>query len=332
MNPVSPVLSARGLRRRYPSGRRGVWVRAVDGVDLDLLAHETLALVGESGCGKSTLARILLRLEEPDGGRILWGERDITALTGRELRRWRRQAQLVFQDAHASLNPRLSVYQAVADALQLNNLQLNNPQLNNPRSHGRMRREARRQRVGELLADVGLPLDMGSRYSYQLSGGQRRRVGLARALAVEPRLLVLDEVTSGLDLSVQARILNLLADLQRRHHLACLLISHDLSVVAHLADRVAVMYLGRVVELAPCEALFTAPLHPYSRTLLAAAVGADDGSAQGEPADPARPLSGCAFHPRCPSATARCREGGAPPLVDVGQGRALACWVHGPDR
>jgi len=319
---VSPVLlEARGLRRHYPIGRglwlgrRGRLLRAVDGVDLEVRRGETLAVVGESGCGKSTLARLLLRLERPDAGTLRLDGIDLASLPERRLRPLRRRLQIVFQDPYASLNPRLSVAALVAEPLLV---------------HGQGGAAERRARVGELLALVGLRPALADRFPHELSGGQRQRVAIARALATGPELLVADEPISALDVSVQAQVLNLLADLRARLGLALVLVTHDLAVVRHMADRVAVMYLGKIVERAPAEALLSAPRHPYSRALLAAVPRPDPARAgsrrilEGELPSPVDPPSGCRFRTRCPFAVAECARL-EPPLEETVPGHAVAC-------
>ncbi|HMB53155.1 MAG TPA: ABC transporter ATP-binding protein [Thermoanaerobaculia bacterium] len=321
---MSALLEVRGLVKEYALGGglfgRGRKLRAVAGVDLDVARGECLALVGESGCGKTTLARCALRLEEPTAGRVRFAGRDLLALGRRDLRRWRRHFQMVFQDPYASLNPRLTVGRAVAEPLVVHDLG---------------GRAERRRRVAELLELVGLPADAAGRYPHELSGGQRQRVGIARALAAGPELLVADEPVSALDVSVRAQIVNLLADLQRRFELALVFIAHDLPLVEHVADRVAVMYLGRIVELAPVRSLFTRPQHPYTVGLLAAVPRAEAGRRDERPAplagelpDPASPPAGCPFHPRCPIARPRCREE-RPPLEEVEADSAVACFHPG---
>ena len=258
--PAPGLLSVDGLRKWYPVrgglfGRPAAWVRAVDGVSFEIQEGETFALVGESGCGKTTVGRSVLRLVEPTGGRVHFDGRDVLGLGRRALRRLRREMQLIFQDPYASLNPRMTVGEIVGEALEV---------------HRIARGGEREERVAALLERVGLSAGYRSRYPHEFSGGQRQRIGIARALALQPRFIVCDEAVSALDVSIQAQILNLLQDLQQEFRLTYLFISHDLNVVQHLADRVAVMYLGRIVENAPAAELFADPKHPYTRALLAA--------------------------------------------------------------
>ena len=323
---AGPLLALEGVRKEFPVrgalGRLRGTVRAVDGVDLAVARRECLAVVGESGSGKTTLGRCALRLIEPTAGRVRFDGEDLTALGGRELRARRRRFQMVFQDPYESLDPRQRVGAIVAEPLAV---------------HSRLDRAGRRARAAELLATVGLAPELGSRFPHELSGGQRQRVGIARALAPEPELLVADEPVSSLDVSVRGQVLALLADLRRRLGLALLLISHDMAAVERLADRVAVMYLGRVVELAPAAELLARPLHPYTASLLSAVPVADPRRRRrrivlpGEPPSPFAPPPGCPFHPRCPSARPRCAAE-CPPLAPVVEGeerRTVACFYPG---
>lgn len=314
-SPPPPILELRGLCVEF--GPRAARLRAVRGADLEIRRGETVALCGESGSGKSTLARAALRLIAPSAGRILIDGLDVTFHTQRQLRPLRRRVQLVFQDPQASLDPRMSVAAIVEEPLAI---------------HGLCPRSSRRARAKELLAWVGLPSGLLDRRPAQLSGGQRQRVGIARALAVDPALVVLDEPLSSLDGSIQGQIVNLLLDLQRSRGLAYLLVAHDLRLVRFLADRVAIFYLGRIVEEGPVAELFDHPRHPYTRALLGSVPPLEPGAPppapiQGEPPSPLAPPSGCAFHPRCPLAFDRCpRE--SPSLVPLGRaGARVACFA-----
>jgi oligopeptide/dipeptide ABC transporter ATP-binding protein len=310
---TSALLEVRDLRKHFAETgfltRGGGGVPAVDGVSFAIAPGETLGLVGESGCGKSTLARALLFLDPPTSGEVLF---DGSRLTAADARRLRGRAQIVFQDPYASLPPRMRVGRILADPLQI---------------HGAGRAESR-ERVPQLLRDVGLKPEVARKLPHQLSGGQRQRVGIARALSVDPSLVIADEAVSSLDASVQAQILNLFRDLQERHELTYLFISHDLGVVKYMSHRIAVMYLGEIVELAPADQLYDRPLHPYTRALTSAVPSLGRRGVRirlrGEPPNPSDPPPGCKFHPRCPLADERCRVE-RPPLRRIEEGRWSAC-------
>jgi oligopeptide/dipeptide ABC transporter ATP-binding protein len=320
------LVEARGLVKvwhphRGVFGGRGPGVRAVDGVDLDVRPRETVGLVGESGSGKSTLGRLLIRLVEPDAGSLRFDGVDLLSLAPGHLRKLRREFQIVFQDPYGSLNPRMRVGSIVGEPLTIHRIGT---------------RAERRERVSELLVRVGLDPTAAERFPHAFSGGQRQRIGIARAIACGPRFLVADEPVSALDPPVQAQIVNLMLNLQEQMGLAYLFISHDLRLVQHLSDRVAVMYMGNIVEEAPAAELYREPLHPYTRALLAATPSLVPGHrrdpvASGEPPSATNPPPGCRFHPRCPVALPLCSKV-VPPLLPAGPGRRVACHlVHPPE-
>jgi peptide/nickel transport system ATP-binding protein len=319
-----PLLEVRGLQKFFPIvkgmfSRVTSYVRAVDDVSFSMQEGETLGLVGESGCGKTTTARCILRAIQPTGGQILYRSgnavTDLAPMTTAELMPLRKEIQMIFQDPFGSLNPRMTLFDNVGEPLLVN---------------GMRRRRERMDRVAELLKTVGLRPEFMHRFPHAFSGGQRQRIGIARALATNPRLVVADEPVSALDVSVQAQVLNLLLELQSRLRLTVLFVAHDLSVVRHICDRVAVMYVGQLVELAPCKTLFERPRHPYTAALMRAvpvpdpriAIGND--VLPGEVASPASPPSGCYFHPRCAFAQDRCRRE-APALLEVSPGHYARC-------
>ena len=289
-----PLLIASDLVKHFPA-RHGTVARAVDGVSLRVYSGETLGIVGESGSGKSTLARLILRLIPPTSGSIEFDGADLMALGPAEMRRRRRDMQIVFQDPFASLDPRMTAQAIIAEPLEI---------------HGLASRAERKARVAALLALVGLDKEAGKRYPHEFSGGQRQRIGIARALALDPKLLILDEPVSALDVSIQSQILNLLIELKQRLNLSYIFISHDLSVVEHVSDRVAVMYLGRIVEEGEAETVFRTPRHPYTQALVSAVPGARPEERillTGDPPSPDAVPAGCRFHPRCPKAFDTCR-------------------------
>lgn len=319
---TAALLEVKNLKKLFAVtrglAREKVFVRAVDGVDFTIARGETLGLVGESGCGKTTVGRLIIRLIEPTGGEILFGGENLARLDTHKLRTLRRYFQIIFQDPFASLNPRMTVSEIVGRPMEI---------------HGLTRRSERDEKVGELLAAVGLRREQLSRYPHEFSGGQRQRIGIARALATQPQLVVADEPTSALDVSVQAQILNLMKDLQRRFGLTYLFISHNISVIRHISERVAVMYLGKIVELSEKRALFAKPAHPYTQALLAAVPSLDprhkpgEVILEGDVPSPVNPPSGCRFHTRCRHAMPRCRDD-EPVFRQLEDGRWVACHLY----
>jgi oligopeptide/dipeptide ABC transporter ATP-binding protein len=331
---MDDLLIVENLVKHYPVKKGLVprtvgQVRAVDGVSFSIRRGQTLGLVGESGCGKTTTGRAILRLVEPTSGRVIFDGRDVIAMRGRELRELRRQMQIIFQDPYGSLNPRMTVGAILEEPIRVHGTQSRSDTVR-PNSKGSPSRSDVRRRVGELLEVVGLSPSHASRYPHEFSGGQRQRIGIARALTVNPQFIVCDEAVSALDVSIQAQVLNLLRDLQRLFDLTYLFIAHDLAVVRHVSDRVAVMYLGEIVEEADAAELFANPLHPYTQALLASipvAVPSRKGrhaGLQGDAPTPMNPPEGCRFHTRCPIAIDDCRRE-KPPLVELAPGHRVAC-------
>ena len=319
------LLEIRDLKKHFPVGeglfsRHKDAVKAVDGVSLTVEEGETLGIVGESGCGKSTLGRTILRLIEPTSGEIFFQGKNLLGLSQRELRDTRRQMQIIFQDPYASLNPRMRVGDIVGEGLEIHKL---------------ARGKAKRERVMELLQQVGLREEHFGRYPHEFSGGQRQRIGIARALAVNPKFIVADEPVSSLDVSIQAQIINLLQELQEKMHLTYFFISHDLRVVEHISHRVAIMYLGKIVEIAKSETIYQDAKHPYTRALLSAVPLPDTSRKkertvlEGDVPSPVHPPPGCSFHPRCAYREAICDKT-EPPLDFDTQGHGVACHVFGP--
>ena len=319
------LLEIRDLKKYFPVGEglfsRGKGaVKAVDGVNLSIEEGETLGLVGESGCGKSTLGRTILRLIEPTGGEINFLGKNLLSMSQRELRDTRREMQIIFQDPYASLNPRMRVGDIVGEGLEIHKL---------------AKGKAKRERVMELLHQVGLREDHFDRYPHEFSGGQRQRIGIARALAVSPKFIVCDEPVSSLDVSIQAQIINLLQELQEKMHLTYLFISHDLRVVEHISHRVAIMYLGKVVEIAKSDTIYRDAKHPYTRALLSAVPIPDMNKKkervvlEGDVPSPVNPPSGCTFHPRCAYREAVCSQT-EPALEFTADGHGVSCHVFGP--
>ncbi len=309
------LVRVRDLVKHFPVENSDDLVRAVDGISFDIKAGETLGLVGESGCGKSTVGRCMLRLYEPTSGEVFFEDDDIIKLGGKELQKLRREMQIIFQDPYASLNPRLNILSIVSEPLKI---------------HGISDKRQRLAKVSELLEKVGLDPRYISRYPHEFSGGQRQRIGIARALALNPKLIIADEPVSALDVSVQAQVVNLLQDLQQEFGLTYLFISHGLSVVEHISDRVAVMYLGKIVEIADSKVLYQNPLHPYTKALLSAIPVPDPKIRrqrivlEGDVPTPINPPSGCHFRTRCPVATEKCAEV-EPDLREIEPGHYSAC-------
>ncbi len=319
---MPPLVVVENLKKYFPVGGRlfvKQWVKAVDGVSFEIAEGETLGLVGESGCGKSTTARLILRLEEPTDGKVLFEGKNVFKLKGRELKEFRRKANIVFQDPYTSLDPRMTVFDIIMEPVRIHGIDVGDPE----------------EFVKNLLYEVGLNESHMYRYPHEFSGGQRQRIAIARVLALRPKFVVLDEPTSALDVSVQAQILNLLKDLQAKYNLTYLFISHNLAVVRYMSHRIAVMYLGKIVELGPAEEIFESPLHPYTRALISMIPVPDPFQArkkkkillQGEPPNPINPPPGCRFHPRCPMARDKCRRE-EPPLIEYSKGHFVACWLY----
>ena len=320
---METLLSVENLEVHFPIkkgllSRTAGYVYAVDGVSITLEKGETLGIVGESGCGKTTTGLAVLRLIEPTAGIVRFGDTDITTLNKSELRTLKKEIQMIFQDPYSSLNPRMTVNHILKDPMEI---------------HGMYPGTERKDRIAYLLEKVGLRPEQGRRYPHEFSGGQRQRIGIARALALNPQVIIGDEPVSALDVSIQAQIINLLIDLQQEFHLSYIIIAHDLAVVEHICDRIAVMYLGKVVETSAYHNVYTDPKHPYTRALLSAIPVADPRVKKermilkGDVPSPINPPSGCAFHPRCPHRMDICNKG-APMLEDIGDHHEVACYLY----
>ena len=320
---MKALVKAERLSKYFPVGgllRPRGYVKAVDNVDLEIYEGETLGLVGETGSGKTTLGRLILRLIEPTSGKIYFDGADVTKFSGKELATFRRKAQIIFQDPYMSLNPRFTVYQTLLEVIKVHKLPIQDPE----------------EHIGKMLELVGLERSHLHRYPHEFSGGQRQRIAILRALILEPKFLVLDEPTSALDVSVQAQILNMLKDLQRRLGLTYLFISHDIGAVRYMSDRIAVMYMGKIVEIGPVDAVIKEPLHPYTQALISALPVPDPKIArskktvllQGEPPSPINPPAGCRFHPRCPYFIKGKCDVEEPQLKEVKSGHYVACHLY----